>query len=197
MEALIISLDCLRRRLRPRWCLFLAACFLSSLAGAVGAQSSSNIELQIKAAYLLKFGNYVAWPPETFAGADKSFRIGIIGADELADELAQMVVGRSVNGHPITVRKLRATESTSDIHLLFVGYPSGARLTDLLAQLQGHPTLVVTDSAQALTYGSMINFLVVDGRLRFEVAPRNAARGKLDISARLLATAYKVKAESS
>lgn len=170
---------------------------LTSLACAVNAQNSGNVEIQIKAAYLLKFGNYVEWPPETFTGADKSFRIGIVGADELADELAQMVVGRAVNGRPITVRKLRAGESTSDMHLLFIGYPPGARLTDLLAQLQGRPTLVVTDSQEALAYGSMINFVVVDGRLRFEVAPKNAARGKIDISARLLATAFKVKAEPS
>ncbi len=195
MEALIHPCTCLCRRVRPGWFLFLAVCFLASLAGAVNAQAPSNVELQIKAAYLLKFGNYIEWPSETFAGSDKSFRIGIIGADELADELAQMVVGRSVNGRPITVRKLRATESTSDMHLLYIGYPSGSRLTDLLTQLQGRPTLVVTDSQEALTYGSMINFVMVDGRLRFEVAPKNAARGKIDISARLLATAYKVKAE--
>jgi hypothetical protein len=197
MEALIIPLDYLCRRLRPRWCLFLVACFLTSLTGAVGAQSSGNVELQIKAAYLLKFGNYVEWPSESFDSGDKSFRIGIIGADELADELAKMVIGRSVNGRPITIRKLRATESTSDMHLLYIGYPSGTRLTDLLAQLQGRSILVVTDSQEALAYGSMINFVVVDGRLRFEVAPKNAARGKIDISARLLATAYKVRAEPS
>lgn len=197
MEALIISCNCLHRRLRPGWFVFLVACFLTSLAGAVNAQTSSNVELQIKAAYLLKFGNYIEWPSETFAGSDKSFRIGIIGADELADELAQMIIGRSVNGRPITVRKLRSTESTSDMHLLFIGYPSGGRLMDLLAQLQGRPTLVVTDSHEALAHGSMINFVMVDGRLRFEVAPKNAARGKIDISARLLATAYKVKAEPS
>ena len=197
MEALIILRNCLHRRLRPRWFLLLAACFLTSLACAVNAQTSNNVELQIKAAYLLKFGSYVEWPPETFASADKSFRIGIIGADELADELTQMVAGRLVNGRPIIVRKLRPTESTSDMHLLFIGYPSGGRLSDLLAHLQGRPTLIVTDSHEALSYGSMINFVMVDGRLRFEVAPKNAARGKIDISARLLATAYKVKAEPS
>ena len=57
MEALIIPLNRLCRRLRSGWRLFLVACLLTSLASAVGAQSSGNVELQIKAAYLLKFGN--------------------------------------------------------------------------------------------------------------------------------------------
>jgi hypothetical protein len=38
----------------------------------------------------------------------------------------------------------------------------------------------------------MINFVVVDGKLRFEVAPKMAEQRDLVISARLLVAAYKV-----
>jgi hypothetical protein len=55
----------------------------------------------------------------------------------------------------------------------------------------------VTDWPQALDHGGMINFVQVNGRLRFEVAPQNAANEKINISARLLAVAYMVRADPS
>jgi len=185
----------LRYRRLLHKCLFVF--LLGCVTCAAWAQSSNAVERQVKAAYLLKFGNYVDWPPEAFAQNDRSFQIGILGADDLADELAQMVVGRSVNGRNITVRKLRSADSAENVNLLYIGEQSGARLAEQLRQLQGKPVLLVTESAQALAHGSMINFVQVDGRLRFEVAPKNAANERLNISARLLAVAYMVKADPS
>lgn len=193
MENVSLAAECPHRLLRTGWRLVLAACLLLTLSSTALAQSSEQVERQIKAAYLLKFGNYVVWPPNAFTSPEQSFQIGIVGDDELADELAGMVAGRSVNGRNISVRKLRSGESASGINLLFVNQPSDERLSEQLARLKGSPTLVVTDSVQALAHGSMINFVMIDGRLRFEVAPKNAAYGKLNISARLLAVAYRVE----
>jgi hypothetical protein len=45
--------------------------------------------------------------------------------------------------------------------------------------------------------GCIINFVVADERLRFEVALKPAAGARLRISARMLAAAYKVQAGAS
>ncbi len=52
--------------------------------------------------------------------------------------------------------------------------------------------MAVTESGGALAPGSIINFVIVNDTVRFEMAPGTAGMGKLGISARLLATAYRV-----
>jgi hypothetical protein len=174
--------------------------FLIALSGTqtAAAEGTDNpdAERQVKAAYLYKFGSYVEWPERAFARADSPLQIGVMGADALADELAQLTAGRTVNGRAVTIKKLRRDDSTSGINVLFIGRANGVRTADILAAARGQPMLTVTESDDALGLGSMINFVTVDGKVRFEVAPKAAGQGRLTISARLLAAAYKVMGAS-
>jgi hypothetical protein len=184
------------RSFARRWLLpmCLLVCVLPQ-SRAVDAQTvvrQEATERQVKAAYLSKFGSYVKWPDQAFATPDSPLKIGVIGADLLADDLEQLVAGHTVNGRPVTVRKLRHGDPLAGFNVLFIGRSESDRLADILAATKGLPMLTVTESEDALTLGSTINFVVVDGRVRFEVAPKTASLGNLNISARLLAAAYKV-----
>ena len=176
----------LRRRL-------LQGCVLLALAAAAPrslAEPPAAGERQIKAAFLYKFPAYVAWPDHAFTAPDAPFRIGLVGDDELADELKRLVSGRTINGRSIAV--LKRVDGSEKIHMLFVAAAADQRLPELLLQHQGQPLLTVTESPDALSHGSMINFVIVDGRLRFEIAPRTAEGARISISSRLLAVAWKV-----
>jgi hypothetical protein len=50
----------------------------------------------------------------------------------------------------------------------------------------------VTETEDGLARGSMINFITVEDKVRFDVALPPAERGQLRISSRLLAVARKV-----
>ena len=78
------------------------------------------------------------------------------------------------------------------LHLLFVGQSEAGRLAEILGAAKGRPLLVVTETEDALTRGSMINFITVDDKVRFDVALPQAERGQLRISARLLGVARTV-----
>ena len=149
-------------------------------------------EVQIKAAFLYKFGDFVQWPAPMFARADAPFVIGVLGADELAAALEQLVVDRTVQGRPIVVRRLRRGEALAGLHVLFIGQAESARLAETLAAARGHPMLIVTETENALAAGSMINFVAEESRVRFDVALPSAERGQLKISSRLLAVARRV-----
>lgn len=172
----------------------LAALLVAGGAGECAAQAdeAQAAEYRVKAAFLYKFGSFVEWPPDAFARPEIPFVIGVIGADELADELAQVVAGRSVSGHPITVRKLRRGSSLAGLQVLFIGRADGGRLAEILAPAKGQPMLTVTESEGALAHGSVINFVVVGDKVRFDVALPPAELGNLKISARLLAVARRV-----
>jgi len=153
---------------------------------------TQTAEYQVKAAFLYKFASYVDWPPAALPRPDSPLVIGVAGADALADELERAVAGRNVNGHPMTVRKLRRGDALTGVHILFVGRAEGGRAAEILAAARGQPVLTVTESEDAFTSGAAINFVVVDDKVRFDVAVHPAQLGNLRISSRLLAVARRV-----
>jgi hypothetical protein len=161
------------------------------LAPAATAQTGGS-EVQIKAAFLYKFGGFVEWPAGAFASADSPFAIGVLGAGAVAAELERITAGRTVQDRPISLRRVRRGESSGGLHVLFVGREEAARLPEILAAAQGEALLVVTESDNALAHGSVINFVAADEKVRFDVALPAAERGQLRISSRLLAVARKV-----
>ena len=149
-------------------------------------------EYQLKAAFLYKFANYIEWPAHAFAADDSPIVIGIAGAEPLAHDLSSMVVSRTVNRRHMLVRDLRGDSPLDGVHILFIGRSQGERTAEIIAAAQGKAVLVVTESDRAFALGSAINFVVVDGKVRFDVAVRPAETVDVKISARLLAVARKV-----
>jgi hypothetical protein len=152
-------------------------------------------ESRVKAAFLFKFGDYVEWPPGTFASSSEPLTIGVLGTDSVADELVAVSPTRSIAGRPIMVRRLRQGDSLAGLDIAYFDQRTEAELAELLAPLKGKATLVVTDSAQGLNVGGVINFVLVADKVRFDVSlPSANARG-LKVSSRLLAVARKVVAK--
>jgi hypothetical protein len=159
--------------------------------GCLAQSDLQAAEYKVKAAFLYKFASYVEWPADVFE-PDSPFVIGVAGADALADELAQIVVGRSIGGRPVAVRKLRRSDPVSGLHILFFGRSNRGLPSDVLASAKGRPVLTVTESEDAFALGSVINFVIVDDKVRFDVALREAEQANLKVSARLLSVARKV-----
>lgn len=156
---------------------------------------SNELGVQIKAAYLYKFATYVEWPMSSFEPSNAPLVIGVIGADEIADNLSQIKGSPNTSWRSIEVRSLKHGESLHGIHILFIGYNELDRIKRLLEQTHGLPILTVTDTNGALAIGSAINFLLIDDHIRFEVSLLQAERRHLKISARLLAVAQKVESQ--
>jgi hypothetical protein len=154
-------------------------------------ESPQVLEQKVKAAYLFKFGGYVEWPENAFPSKESPLVIGVAGADVLAEELLQVIAGRTMNGRQVSIRRVASGESLSNLHVLFVGRSEVGRLNELSAQAR--PVLTVTDMEKGLAQGSVINFVVVDQRVRFEVALDAAKRNGLRIGSPLLSVATHVK----
>jgi len=164
-----------------------AALLTAAVPGLAWAQTGDALaERRVKAAYLYRFASYVEWPAGALAQPDAPLLIGIWGHDELADDLATLVAGRSIDGRGVEVLKVRDPADT-DAHILFVAQARGARLAELVAGLGPRPVLVVTESPGALAHGSVINFLMDSGQVRFELSPQAAAQRGLRLSSRLIA----------
>lgn len=173
-----------------RWMLFVV------LAGASlcdAADDPMSIQQRIKAAFLYKFVAYIEWPPKAFPTPASPIVIGVAAADEVAGELARAVAGRIVAGRPIKVLKVeRGADVASCCHVLFVGHRERAFVADLLALAQGHPVLTVTDLEGDPPGGSVINFLTLEDRVRFDISRRAAELNGLQLRSQLLSVARRV-----
>ncbi|HSW05427.1 YfiR family protein [Aquabacterium sp.] len=167
---------------------------LSSLVAApsLAQASPSAAEYQIKAAYLVKFLGYIDWPSQAFGAGDAPLVIGVLGAGSLADELAQVASGRQVGGRALAVRKLRPGDAATELQVLFIARPENARLPTIAATARDRALLIVTESDEAMPQHSAINFVVVDDKVRFDVATHAFDKANLRVSARLLTVARKV-----
>jgi hypothetical protein len=174
-----------------RAALMWVAALASWSAGA--AEETTPLEQRVKAAFLYQFASYVEWPALAFAQPDTPVTIGVMGAEQLAAELKQLSAGRTVGGRKVEVRQVRPGETLAGINILFIGSTENARLAQVVQTAKSRAMLVVTEADGALYQGSMINFVIVDRRVRFEVALDSVERSGLKLSSRLLAVAQQVR----
>jgi len=167
-------------------------CLLATPNVAFGADDTAGVlERRVKAALLYRFLNYVEWPEAAQPPAGTPFTIGVVGADALAAELADFATGKTVLNHPLVVRPLRAGDAARDVHVLFVARGESAQTAAILRNAPAN-VLVVTEAEDGLTQGGVINFILFDGQVRFDVSLENARRRGLRLSARLLSVAHLV-----
>jgi hypothetical protein len=176
------------RALAGRWCCMLALLLVGGAAWAEGGL----VERQVKAAYLFKFASFVEWPEGSFSHPGAVLTIGVAGNDALAEQLDYVVSGRSINGHAVAVRRVRRGDKLGGVHILFVGGSDRAATADLLETARNGSVLTVSESPETFALGSMVNFVINEEKVRFEVALRNVNAGHLRISARMLSVATRV-----
>lgn len=155
------------------------------------AADVETLEKAIKAAYLPKLGDFVEWPPEAMRGPD--FVLCVVGDPALGDLLARAARGATVHGHPITLLYMPTLDQDRGCQLLFVSNPQGQAISQVLSLVRGRPVLTVTDQQTDSASRGIINFVVRDGRVRFEVDRRAAATNHLVISSKLLGLAANVQ----
>jgi len=155
------------------------------------AAFAQPLEHEVKAAFLFKFLSFVEWPQAALGPAGAPLVIGVAGAEDAAAALEQMSAGRSAQGRPVEVRRLREGEPAAGVHMLFLARGAAARLRELGRAVQ--PVLVVCEWDGALDQGAVVNFVRAEGRVRFEAALDAAERRGLRISSRMLAVALNVR----
>jgi hypothetical protein len=164
-------------------------------AGARAAQAQpagAVLERSVKAAFLFKFLGYTEFPASAFGEPGAPVLIGVVGSDEMAAELSRIVAGRSINNRPIMVRQFREGEPPGMVHLLFVAGADSVRAARVLRQAPPGPVLLVTECGNGLQAGSIINFRVVEERVRFDVSLEAADKNNIKLSSRLLTVANHV-----
>jgi hypothetical protein len=154
----------------------------------VRAESSDDVELRIKAAFLYNFARFVEWPHSSQDSSQAPIIIAVLGRDPLLPVLESTVKGKSVNGHPLQVREFIAPGQV-DCQILYVARSEEKRIKADLELVAGRPILIVSDSKSSLQHGVMIAFREVHESVRFEINREAAEHAGLKLSSQLLKVA--------
>lgn len=174
------------------WLIFCIGLLGVAAPAAAIEGGDATLARNIKAAYLYKFLAYVDWPPAAFPQTDAPYVIGVVGDEAVAGELVRISAGRTVNNRRLVVRQLKPGDPLTGIHMLYIGAGDAARQAQMLKQAQQKPVLTVTDGGDEAPSGSVINFRMIDARIRFDVYLVAAERNDLKLSSRLLSVAHTV-----
>ncbi len=169
-----------------RFCLCLFAMFWPIQAWA----DSGALEEAVKATYLYKLAQFVNWPPGSLASGP--FTLCVVGQGPFGPLLDHAVAGQTVQQHPIIVRRYASVAANSGCQLMYIAGPNSQLVASVLAKTRGSPVLTVTDGQDNSSAG-IVNFVLQNGYVRFEIDPRAAAENGLSISSKLLAVAVRLR----
>jgi YfiR/HmsC-like len=160
-------------------------------AGLAQAQVLHD-EGRVKAAFLVRFGQFIEWPAESSNATERALAIGVIGSPPVLEGLQELASNRATPGRPLTVHAIKSGNDLPAMHILFVGALQKAHLAQHVANIARRPVLVVAEWEGAVGEGAAINFMLVERRVRFEIALDTAQKAGLVVSSRLLAVAARV-----
>jgi len=157
------------------------------------AEDAAALALAVKAAFLVKFEPYVTWPPQAFPAADSPFNLCIVGGTPFGALLDRAAAGQEAAGHRIVVLRLTAVQPESHCQMIYIAATDAGAVRRAEAAVAGAPVLTITDGVADPAARGMINFVIVDNRVRFEIDAGGARRAGLDISSKLLSLAVSVR----
>jgi hypothetical protein len=178
---------------------FLRAVRASALAGllmtgAAGAATpEASVEYAVKAAYLYKFGEFVEWPAGSFETENSPATLCIVGDDPFGAALDKAVAGQRMANRAIAVKRLKQAEARSGCQVMYVSGKDSEALAKAIETVRGENVLTITDGAAGALPTGIINFVIANNRVRFEIDDGAAAANGLVISSKLLALASSVK----
>lgn len=188
------------RRALP--CLALGAAFGLTLAGPLAPAQASTVrvryeetvadrsrapagtEAEIKAAFLLKFPDFVSWQPPL----GDTLRIGVIGDDALLDALPRLADREQRaegTGRTVVISRVGSSKEAGRCHILVLGDAAGLDLTPILSAAHQAGALTVGDWNESRE-GAVIRIFREEDHVRFVISQPLAREAGLRISSKLL-----------
>lgn len=174
-----------------RWPRAVMLLFVPMLLCSNGQQRDAEKDTTavVQASYIYNIAKLVEWRDASMRSGN--FVVGIIGGANLYQELIKKYATKTIGKQQVEVRKLLDL-GDANCHMLFVGKEHLTMLPSIYKRLEGKPTLIITEYPDAVEDGSVVNFVVVDNTLKFELGMAHARKHRLEVGATLKQLAHKV-----
>jgi len=158
------------------------------------AYSKSATSYEIKAAFLIKFTDFIHWPDELFKDNPDHFVLGILGRN-VFHHLFDPFIGKKIHGRRFMVRHfngMKDISSVSNIQMLFVSRSEIPHFKEIFERLDTKGMLTISDTPEFIQYGGTIVFVKKGSHIGFEINRASEKRAGLRIASDLLQLATRV-----
>jgi hypothetical protein len=182
---------------------------MASIVPAASADSTPSREYKLKAAFLYNFIQFVDWPEEKFSDDNGTITIGIIGNDPFRNAF-DPIKDKKIEGRAVVIERFESfeklknpaekdkpesdqeIETLTKCHLLFICSSEQKNLKEIIDLLKDHSVLTVADMQGFLESGGIVNFVIEENKVGFEINIAAAKHAKLKIRSQLLRLAKRV-----
>jgi hypothetical protein len=162
------------------------------LASSLPAQKLKPTENELKAVYLFNFARFTQWPSSTGNEKNGSFLICVLGQDPFGASLDAVVSGETIGGNPVVAKRISRSQDALSCQVLYISSSEEGQLKEVLNAVDKASVLTVSDIPQFSRRGGIVQFVMENNRVRFEVNLANATGARLNLSSELLKVAVKV-----
>ena len=155
------------------------------------ADNHQTTEYRIKAAFLYNFSRFVTWPENALQESGE-FNLCILGSDPFR-KLLDPLSGKSTQKSSLNIKRLATLDQGHACQIIFISQTGSRALKHIMSVLKGQPVLTVSDIEDFTAHGGIIQFKLVDNKVRFNINIDNASHAGLTISSKLLSLATIVR----
>jgi hypothetical protein len=181
-------------QLRPDWrsrvTAALATALLVCMPAFSGIAGQPSTEYRIKAAFLYNFTSFVTWPEDLAGGSE--FTLCVFGNDPFGD-LLDKLAGKPVKDKQLAVRRLDSLALLDQCKLVFISEMPNDQIGAALSLLHDLPVLTVSDMRGFTELGGIIEFRIIENKVRFDINVNAAESSGLSISSKLLSLATRFR----
>jgi hypothetical protein len=109
----------------------------------------------------------------------------VLGNSPILAELDKMAENKTVGNQKIVVKKFKNVSDISTCQMLFIPSADSRDFESALEKLKGKHTLILTEKNGLGQKGSGINFVLLDGKWRFELNENATQNAGLKVSKEL------------
>lgn len=156
------------------------------------ANAQGEFDNASRVEYVFDISKYVEWEKEAMI---QEFRIGILGSDSALyyAMLAEAATRDSIQKKPVHVYMFDSIADFQYCHVLYTHKKFGFDLNNVYEELRQRPVLLITENYPF--HQSMLNFIVFEGKKKFELNTRLLEEHFLKVSPLFVAQAVKTKAD--
>ena len=156
-----------------------------------GRQMVTHNPYAVEAAFLRNFAHYVTWPPKAFSESQSEWHIGILGRDPFGGVLEEILTVKAEQGRDFVVFRAENLEDLPQCQIIYIAYNDAGRRRAVLNTLKDKPVLTVSEAADFLNDGGVIQFHVGD-RVSMSINLDQAKRSMLHIQTKMLEVASEI-----
>lgn len=166
--------------------------FLFLLPG-IPVCKTQGLDYRVHAMFIYHFTKYIEWPAKR---NHEGFQISFLGSTPVLEELTAVTENKLIDNRKVNIQSVQPGDRllrNSDI----IYIPNSRKFSpeivkELSNSLSDLPVLIITEQQGMLQHGSMINLVVSDEKLRFQINKTLIQSRSMKVSSELLRLANQI-----